>query len=202
MFAAGIVVAVNEQAVTVRVQFPDKENVISWDLNVNQTRAGVVWMPQIGEQVNCLMDEQLKAGTVIGSFYTKENPPPVQTAEKCHVTFKDGTVIEYDPAAHHLTADIGTGTAAVKASSITLDGDVSITGGLTVAKDSDISGSLSVVKDVTVSGDANVNGTLTGTTAVKDSKGSMQDIRTQFNTHTHICIAPGIDSAPPTVPMP
>lgn len=184
MFATGIVVAVNEQAVTVRVQFTDKENMISWDLNVNQTRAGVVWMPQIGEQVNCLMDEQLKAGAVIGSFYTKENPPPVQTAEKCHVTFKDGTVVEYDPAAHHLTADIGTGTAAVKASSITLDGDVSITGSLSVSED------------------ATVSGSITGTEAVKDSKGSMQDIRDQFNAHTHICTAPGVDSAPPTTSMP
>lgn len=190
MFTTGIVVAVNEQTVTVRVQFPDKENVISWDLNVNQVRAGVVWMPRIGERVNCLMDKQLKAGTVIGSFYTKENPPPVQTAEKCHITFKDGTVIEYDPAAHRLTADIGTGTAAVKAEAITLVGDVSITG------------SLSVSEDATVSGDINADGTITGTAAVKDSKGSMQDIRDQFNAHTHICTAPGVDSAPPTTPMP
>lgn len=190
MFATGKVVSVNEQSCSARVQFPDKENMISWDLNINQTRAGVVWLPQLGERVNCLMDDQLKNGTVIGSYYTKENPPPVQTSEKCHITFKDGTVIEYDPATHHLTADIGSGTATVKASQITLDGDVRITGGLSVSE------------DATVSGNINADGTITGTTAVKDSKGSIQDIRTQFNAHTHKCSAPGVDSAPPTIPMP
>lgn len=190
MFATGKVVSVNEQSCTARVQFSDKENMISWDLSVNQPRSGVVWLPQIGEQVNCLMDEQLKSGTVIGSFYTKENPPPVQTSHKCHITFKDGTVIEYDPVARHLTANIGTGTATVKASQITLDGDVRITGGLSVSE------------DATVSGNINADGTITGTTAIKDNKGSMQDIRDQFNAHTHKCSAPGVDSALPTAQMP
>jgi len=184
MFATGIVVSVNEKTVTARVRFPDRENMISWDLNVNQTRSGMVWMPRLGEQVNCLMDDALKSGSIIGSFYTKENPPPVKSTDKCHITFNDGTIIEYDPASHHLKTDIGTGTAEIKASTITLDGDVDITGSLSVSKD------------------ATADGTITGKTAVKDTKGSIQDIRTHFNEHTHVCTAPGIDSATPKVPMP
>lgn len=76
MFATGIIVAVNEQICTARVQFPDKENMISWDLNVNQTRAGVVWLPQLGERVNCLMDDQLKTAQSSAAITRKKTRRP------------------------------------------------------------------------------------------------------------------------------
>lgn len=183
MFITGNVVAVDEENALVRVSFPERENCISWELTVNQPRSGVYWMPRLGEQVNCLMDDQLRRGTVIGSFYTKESPPPVQTGEKCHISFPDGTVIDYDLSSRHLTADIGSGTVNIKASKITLDGDVEIT------------------QNLTVSGKASVSGNIEGAAEVKDIKGSMNDLRHVYNTHTHLCSLPELPSKPPVQPM-
>jgi phage baseplate assembly protein gpV len=58
------------------------------------------WIPDIGEQVVCLMDERDEAGVVLGAIYSQADTTPVQSADKWHLGFKDGTAIEYDRAAH------------------------------------------------------------------------------------------------------
>jgi len=69
------------------------------------------WLPDIGEQVVCLMDERDEAGVVLGAIYSQVDATPVQSADKCHLGFKDGTAIEYDRAAHVLAFNFQDSTA-------------------------------------------------------------------------------------------
>ncbi|HXN85804.1 MAG TPA: phage baseplate assembly protein V, partial [Candidatus Binataceae bacterium] len=69
------------------------------------------WLPDVGEQVVCLMDDRDEAGVVLGAIYSKVDSTPVQSADKYHLGFKDGTSMEYDRAAHVLALSFTDGTA-------------------------------------------------------------------------------------------
>lgn len=133
-------------------------------------------LPDIGDQVLCLfMPNGLEQGYVIGAMYGKQTPP-VADAEKTHRTFKDGTVLEYDRAAHKLTIDVkgdveltttGNVTATVKGNltsnitgphAETAQGGVKMNapsiamGGMGGGTDSTIDGTLKVTGDVIAGG--------------------------------------------------
>lgn len=77
-------------------------------------------LPDVGDQVLCLfLPYGLEQGFVVGAMYGKASPP-VASGDKWHRRFQDGTVLEYDRAAHKLTAQVQ-GDVAVKAT-----GDVSV----------------------------------------------------------------------------
>jgi len=59
-------------------------------------------MPDIGEQVVCLMDLRDEAGAVLGAIYSEADVPPVNSADKFYLGFKDGARFEYDRVAHVL----------------------------------------------------------------------------------------------------
>lgn len=101
----GIVRALDAAAARVRVVFADHDQMQSWWLPVVVPKAQsdkVYWMPDIGEQVVCLMDEHDEAGAVLGAIYSSADPAPVSSPDKFHLGFHDGTVIEYDRVAHSL----------------------------------------------------------------------------------------------------
>jgi phage baseplate assembly protein gpV len=50
----------------------------------------------------CLKDERDEAGVVLGAIYSDVDRAPVNSADKFHLGFKDGTAVEYDRAAHLL----------------------------------------------------------------------------------------------------
>ena len=54
------------------------------------------WIPDIGEQVVCLMDLRDEAGAVLGAIYSSADVPPVNSADKFHLGFKDGARFDYD----------------------------------------------------------------------------------------------------------
>jgi phage baseplate assembly protein gpV len=58
------------------------------------------WLPDIGEQVVCLMDERDEDGVVLGAIYSRVDGTPVQNADICYLGFKDGASFEYDRAGH------------------------------------------------------------------------------------------------------
>ena len=106
MYRIGIVSQQDPSSGRVRVRFPDRDQMNSYWLQVivPKTRADkTFWMPDVGEQVVCLMDEFDEAGGVLGAIYSTADPPPSQSPDKFQVIFRDGTVIEYDRAAHSLT---------------------------------------------------------------------------------------------------
>ncbi len=106
----GIVTQVYDDRATVRVQFPDDDEEVSWEFPVLQRKTlkdKDYWLPDVGEHVVVVMlpygQEQ---GFVIGAIYSDAEKPPESTRDKRVVVFEDGTRIEYDRKAHRLYADV------------------------------------------------------------------------------------------------
>ncbi len=116
---------------TAVVEFKDFESVISRELQVLEpfTHQNKTYSPlREGQKVICLLLPQSGTtdGFIIGSVYDADNPPPVENRNKFHITFEDGTVIEYDTAEHMLTANVK-GDVEIKVSghmSAVVEGDV------------------------------------------------------------------------------
>ena len=109
----GIVNAVDQAACKVRVQFQAADSMVSDWLPVMQHKTlkdKFYFLPDLGEHVVCMMDENDEAGVVLGAIYSEADAPPASSPDLYHVTFSDGTVIEYDRAAHKLTAHVVGGT--------------------------------------------------------------------------------------------
>lgn len=92
-----------------RVVFGDADDLVSDWLPVlfpttllNQ----VYGMPDVDEHVVCLLDEHAEFGVVLGAIYSDVTAPPIQSLEKVHIKFKDGTTVQYDRAAHTLSIDL------------------------------------------------------------------------------------------------
>lgn len=105
----GIVNAIDQAACKVRVQFQDADSMVSDWLPVMQHKTlkdKFYFMPDLGEHVVCMMDENDEAGVVLGAIYSEADAPPANSPDLYHVTFSDGTVIEYDRAGHKLHADV------------------------------------------------------------------------------------------------
>lgn len=123
----GIVVAIDEQLCRVRVEFPDRDNLVSDWLPVGQKKTlgdEEYWLPDLDTQVVCLMDEHCEAGVVLCAIYSDLDPPPVANKDLFYRRFKDGTIIQYDRATHKLSVDVKgdiEATATGKAD-VTIDG--------------------------------------------------------------------------------
>jgi len=91
-----------------RVTFVDRDNLASWWLPVafRRTQDDQHFdIPDLGEQVVCLMDPNDEDGVVIGAIYSTADPTPGGvTADVNYRRYKDGTVVVYDRAAHVLDA--------------------------------------------------------------------------------------------------
>jgi len=104
-FRVGIVQQQDTARAKVRVVFPDYDEMISWWLSVvfpKTQNDKAYWIPDIGEQVVCLMDLRDEAGAVLGAIYSEADVPPVNSADKFHLAFSDGASFDYDRVAHVL----------------------------------------------------------------------------------------------------
>lgn len=135
----GVVKSTNPEKCTARVEIPDMDNsrgqcLRSYDLKVGQQKTREdkrYWMPDVDERVLCLFfGNGPSYGVILCSWYWEEDTPPVNCQDKDHTRYKDGSVLEYDRAAHTLTADIQ-GDVVVKATgNVTVEaaGNVKVTG--------------------------------------------------------------------------
>lgn len=139
----GTVSAVDEKTGMVRVRLPDLNNLRTDWLQVLYPKTlqdKCYCMPDLGEHVAILLDENGEDGVVLGAVYSTADKPPVVSRDKWHRRFKDGTVLEYDRSTHTFTVDgpaqinlISSSQVNVKSGQITLDADsVICTGGMTV----------------------------------------------------------------------
>ena len=128
MYRVGIVKIQDTAHARVRVVFPDRDQMESWWLPVIFAKTQndkMYWMPDIGEQVICMMDEYDEDGAVVGAIYSSADTPPVTSADKLHWTSKDGAAFEYDRSSHALQMTIpdgGTFTITASGASIAIDG--------------------------------------------------------------------------------
>jgi len=105
-FRLGIVKQQDLSLGRLRVVFPEFDQLLSYWLPVVVSKTQndkAYWIPDVGEQVVCLMDNRDEAGVVLGAIYSQPDGTPVQSADKYHLSFKDGSAIEYDRAAHVLS---------------------------------------------------------------------------------------------------
>lgn len=149
---------VDETRCSVRVQWLDKQGLISRPLPVKQFGSrgtNAFYCPKIGDNVNVTMLPNSDGGDgfVDGSFYTTSNPPPTIDPDTRHITFADGTIIEYKEATETRAQgqlriksgqpiNIESGPIVIIAGNITLRGNVKIEGNLNVQGDVENSGDM------------------------------------------------------------
>lgn len=124
---SGIVSSADFASGTVRVTFPDRENLVSDALPV-LTPGG--WghgnaLPAPGESVLCLFfGNGLQAGICLGSYYDEDTTPPGTTQQR-GIWFEDGSEVYYDR---------GTSRLVVKAAGgVKIEGDLEVTGSIKMA---------------------------------------------------------------------
>lgn len=175
MFRVGIVKTLDARNARVRVIFPDRNQMQSWWLPILVAKSQddkSYHMPDVGEQVVCFMDENDEDGAVLGSIYSSADTPPASmTADKWHVTMKDGASFEYDRSSHALAVSIPNGgTMTIQANAATIQIDASGNINLTAASD---------IRLITNNHNDSVNG-----------------IINTYNSHTHPDPQGGNTSAP------
>ncbi|HCC0890470.1 TPA: phage baseplate assembly protein V [Salmonella enterica] len=106
----GIINDIDESAVRVRVTLPECDNLRSNWLPVlqrNTQNNKDYWLPDIGEQVEVLLDENGEDGVVLGAVYSTVDTAPLASRDKRYVRFSDGAAFEYDRELHQLTVNGG-----------------------------------------------------------------------------------------------
>lgn len=125
----GTVTSINATDCSARVQFKDRNGVVSYDLRVlvkNTLNQKDYWMPEVYEQVLCLfLPNGIEQGYILGSFFSRVTTPLADSEKIRKVTFDDGTAIEYDRDTNKLQIDISESAGQVVincAGSVTVNG--------------------------------------------------------------------------------
>ena len=105
MLKFGTITSINPLTARARVQFAE-DGMNSYWLAVLQNRTlndKFYSMPTVGEQVACLMDENSEEGVILGSIYTSEDTPVIETEKQYSANFEDGTFANVDKETQTLT---------------------------------------------------------------------------------------------------
>lgn len=96
----GVVSSVNPKDGTARVYFPDRDDLVSFDLQVlqrNTLKNKDYSLPDVNERVVCLfMGDGTENGFILGAIYDRKNYPILNNSKIREVLFEDGTHISYD----------------------------------------------------------------------------------------------------------
>ena len=124
MIRIGRVSSVHPSEMAIKVVFEDKDNLVSDKLPVlvrGSSKNRDYWLPDVGEQVCCLMlPNGHNAGICLGSFYSESSPPAIADAEKRRIDFSGGSFIEFDRTTGGLTVQC-TGDIVVNGRTISLN---------------------------------------------------------------------------------
>lgn len=104
IFRIGKVSSVNGKNCTVRVTFPDKDNVVSDELPIiviGSYKTKGYWVPEVNMQVLCcflpiISGVGLNKGFVLGGFYSTEDPPEETDPKVRCLKVPDGSYIRFD----------------------------------------------------------------------------------------------------------
>jgi len=120
----GIVSQINPLLCQARVNFGDDDSVSYW-LPVIQTKTlkdKFYSMPDIGEQVVCLMDENSEDGVILGAIYSNIDTTVSKSEKEISANFENGS---------YINANKETNTLTVNFSKIKLIGNIEHEGVLT-----------------------------------------------------------------------
>lgn len=121
----GVINSINPQEGTVKVLFPDKDDIVSDNLPLLNHEYN---MPNIGDQVICLfLGNGLEQGFCLGSFYSSVLKPPATNENIYKKKLDNATFVEYDKESKVLKVNveeveikINKGKVTVKADEILL----------------------------------------------------------------------------------
>lgn len=105
MLRFGIVTQIDPINVQARVSFGDDDSTSFW-LPVMQTKTlkdKFYIMPDINEQVVCLMDENSEEGVILGAIYSSEDIPATQSELQYSMNLEDGSLVNADKETQTLT---------------------------------------------------------------------------------------------------
>lgn len=128
----GRVSSISPSANTAKVVFTDKNDLVSGELmiiNRGSMADKDYWMPDIDEQVICLMQPNasgkgLNDGFILGSFFSAEDPPQESSADVRAVKFSDGTVVKHDRKTGNLTINATGDISIIAGGTVTIKGAV------------------------------------------------------------------------------
>ena len=148
MLRFGIVSQINLLLAQARVFFEDDESTSFW-LPVLQTKTlkdKFYAMPDINEQVVCLMDENSEDGVILGAIYSTEDVPVINSEKQISLNLENNSLINIDKETNTLT---------VSFQNINLNGNINHTGvlintaGITSQADiTDKTSSMQAMRDV------------------------------------------------------
>lgn len=128
----GRVSSIDVNTNTARVAFSDKDDLVSGNLMI-VNRGSMVdkdyWIPDIDEQVLCLMlpnksGQGLNEGFILGSFFSAEDPQQESSADVRAVKFSDGTVVKHDRKTGNLTINATGDISIIAGGAVTIKGAV------------------------------------------------------------------------------
>ncbi len=105
MLRFGIVSQIDSILVQARVNFGDDDSTSFW-LPILQTKTmkdKFYSIPDIGEQVVCLMDENSEDGVILGSIYSTEDVPVVTSEKQISLNLENNAQINIDKETNTLT---------------------------------------------------------------------------------------------------
>ena len=105
MLRFGIVTQINPVTVQARVNFADDESTSYW-LPIIQSKTmkdKFFVMPDIGEEVACIMDENSEDGVILGAIYSSVDLPVVTSEKQISVNLENSSLINIDKETNTLT---------------------------------------------------------------------------------------------------
>lgn len=148
MLKFGTVTAINPLTARARVQFA-QDNMTSFWLPILQAKAfkdKYYVIPDVGEQVACLMDENAEDGVILGAIYTTEDTPLNTSEQEAAANFEDGSFANIDKETQTLTLSFPN---IHLIGNITHEGTLSNTDGITSQADiTDKTSSMQAMRDI------------------------------------------------------
>lgn len=190
----GTVSAVDADGVKARVRLPECDNMRTNWLDVlqrNTQNNKDYWLPDVGEQVKVLLDENGEDGVILGAVYSDVDKPPFSDRNVRGSKFSDGAEFSYNRASHTLTIRGGiehmviecSADVMVKTQKATIDApETEITGNLLVG------GKLTYEGGMAGSGGEGAAATIQGNVEIEGnahSTGSMLSDGDNSNHHSH-----------------
>lgn len=106
----GTISAVDADGVKARVRLPECDNMRTNWLDIlqrNTQNNKDYWLPDVGEQVKVLLDENGEDGVILGAVYSDVDKPPLGNKDVRGTQYADGAKFSYNRETHTLTVKGG-----------------------------------------------------------------------------------------------